>query len=131
MPTPSIGNVWYILTFIDDIMHYTKMFAIPHKSDAFAKFVEFRTFHKKQTGKAIKALRTDGEGEYVNAEMAAYLKTNGILHETTIPYIPQQNGVAERFNRTLIESTRAIMHSASIPDNLWAEIAATATYLRN
>ena len=63
--------------------------------------------------------------------MRNYLTANGIRHELTTPYTPQQNGVAERYNRTLQETIRALMLSTGIPQNLWAEVAATATYLRN
>jgi len=63
--------------------------------------------------------------------MKECLAANGIRHETTVAYTPEQNGVAERYNRTLLECVRVIMTSADIPQELWAEIAATAAYLRN
>jgi hypothetical protein len=86
---------------------------------------------EKQTGRSIKSLRTDGGGEYVNKDMRQYLTDNGIRHETTVSYTPEQNGVSERYNRTLLECVRAIMISANIPNGLWAEVATTAAYLRN
>src|SRR5215469_2398712 len=63
--------------------------------------------------------------------MHEYLISNGIRHETSAAYTPQQNGVAERYNRTLLETVRSIMQSAGIPDKLWAEISDTAAYLIN
>ena len=94
-------------------------------------FVDYKAFHKKQTGKSLKILRSNGGGEYVNKEMSKFFTKYGIHHEMTTADTPEQNGVAERFNQTLLESVRAMIHSADIPKELWAELADTAAYLRN
>ena len=80
---------------------------------------------EKQVGLPIKCPRSDGGGEYINADVRDYLTANGIRHETTTPHTPQQNGVAERYNRTLLETVRALMISVGITDKLLAEISAT------
>src|SRR5271163_673564 len=132
MPTPSVRGTKYILTFIDDATRFVTVYAILNKSDTFEHFIKFRTFTEKQTGKSIKILHSDGGGEYVNTDMRKYLSIYGIHHKTTTAETPEQNGVAERYNRTLFESIQAMMHAAeSIPEPLWAELAATAAYLRN
>jgi len=131
MPTLSIGGSRYILTFIDDKTRFSKIYCLKQKSETFTRFVEYKTFHEKQTGKSLKILRSDGGGEYINFDMHEYFTRNGIHHETTTADTPEQNGVAERYNRTLLESLRAMMHSANVPEKLWAELAASAVYLRN
>lgn len=73
------------------------------KSEVFEKFKTFKTMVELQTGCKIKALRSDNGGEYLSNEFNKYLETNGIKRQLTVPYTPQQNGVAERANRTLVE----------------------------
>lgn len=70
------------------------------------------------------------ESSYTPAEFTAYLK-KGVRHEFTVPKTPQQNGVAERMNRTLIEAVRSMLSDANLPKKFWAETLATAVYLRN
>lgn len=89
------------------------------------------TGSNSEKGKFIKILHSDGGGEYVNTDLREYFTVHGIHHETTTAEAPEQNGVAERYNRTLLESLRAMMHYAGVPEPLWAELAATAAYLRN
>src|SRR5947209_17401543 len=107
------------------------MYFIKNKSDTFDQFVKYKLLLKNQSGKKLKILRSDRGGKYLNADMHNYLAENGIHHETTTADTPQQNGVAERFNRTLIESVRALIHASAIPKNLWAEISSTAAYIWN
>ena len=76
-------------------------------------------------------MRTDNGGEYTSAEFHNYLKKEGIRHERTIPKSPDQNGVAERMNRTLVESVRSILADTNISHMVWAEALSTAVYLRN
>jgi len=131
MQTQSISGARYLLTFIDDATRYVTVYSIANKSDTFNQFVDHLTLVENQSGKSLKILRSDGGGEYINSEMRNYLAEKGIRHETTVAETPQQNGVAERYNRTILESIRAIKLSANVPDELWAELAITAAYLRN
>ena len=94
------------------------------------KFKEFKAEVEKQLSRKIKRLRTDGGGEYKKA-FGGYLKKKGIIHETTAPYSPDQNGVSERANRTIMDRTRAILAETGFPKILWMEIAATIVYLKN
>ena len=76
-------------------------------------------------------LRSDNGGEYITGEFESYLKLKGIHHELTVPHTPEQNGVAERMNRTLIESARSMLAHAGLPHCYWAEAVSTAAYLKN
>ena len=84
-----------------------------------------------QTGNKLQSVRTDRGAEYLNAQLEGFFKKKGVKHETTAPYTPQQNGAAERFNRTLMERVRAMLFDAQQPKDMWAEAAVTATYIRN
>ena len=70
-------------------------------------------------------------GESTCQEFEEYLKLKGIRHELTIAHTPEQNGVAERMNRTLMESARAMIAHAGLSNEYWAEAVATAVYLKN
>jgi len=77
------------------------------------------------------SLRSDNGREYRNADFEHLLKSEGIKHQTSVPYTPQQNGVAERANRTLVEMARCMITESSSPEFLWSEAISAATYLRN
>jgi hypothetical protein len=85
-----------------------------------------------QSGKKLKAVETDWESEYLNGEMAAALfGEKGVVHQSTARYSPEQNGVAERLNRVLMERARAMLIELGLPDEMWAEAVVTANYIRN
>ncbi|GBN44324.1 Retrovirus-related Pol polyprotein from transposon TNT 1-94, partial [Araneus ventricosus] len=86
---------------------------------------------RNKFGRTLKVLRSDNGGEYIGKEIEDFLKEQGIVHQLTVPYSPQQNGVSERKNRTLIEMTRCLLSEANLPQRFWAEAAMTATYLQN
>ena len=86
---------------------------------------------EKSSGRKIKTLRSDNGGEYTSTEFTSFLTKEGIKHELTIPHTPQQNGVAERLNRTLIEGVRTMLADSKLPHRFWAEALSTAVYLRN
>lgn len=130
-PTTYGGASYYVL-FTDDFTRMTHIYPLRKKSsgDVLERFKEYRPEVEKQTGKEIKRLRTDGGGEY-EKWMGDHLKGSGIIHETTAPYSPDQNGVAERANRTIMERVKAIIAEAKLDKRLWMEIADTVVYLKN
>ena len=131
MHTHSIGGAKYFVTFIDDYTRCCAVYFMKHKSEVFDKFKEFEATTTNEVGKAIGTLRTDNGGEYLSTEFQNYLKVKGIRHELTVPHSPQQNGVAERMNRTLVESARSMIAHAGVSNIFWAEAISTAAYVRN
>ena len=129
--TKSLGGAEYVLTFTDDATRYVWVYFLKRKSEVFSRFLEWKTMVERMSGRQLKALRSDNGGEYTSGQFVEYLKSEGIRHELTVPKTPQQNGVAERLNRTLIEMTRAMLSGSNLPQNLWAETLSTAVYLRN
>lgn len=93
---PSIGGCRYMLLFKDDYSHYRKVFFLKHKDEVYDKFAEFLAHCKNQIGKNVKILRTDNGKEFINYRMRDLLIRNGIQHQTTVPYNPEQNGHAAR-----------------------------------
>src|SRR5579862_2096253 len=128
----SIGGANAYVTFTDDAtgMEYLAPIMDRSAKELLRLFMEYKALVENQTGHKIKRLRTDGGGEYKGA-LGKYLKENGIIHETTAPYSPDQNGVSERSNRTIMERTKAILAESNLPKILWMEIAATVVYLKN
>lgn len=129
-PTTKAGNK-YIFVLIDDHSRYMWTVLLKNKSDAFSKFKNFRKLVEHETKKRIQTFRTDRGGEFVSREFNAYCEEAGIKRHLTAPYSPQQNGVVERRNRTLMEMTRSIMKHMSIPNYLWGEATRHSTYLIN
>ena len=129
--TSSLGGGRYFLTFIDDNTRYVWMYILKSKSQVFEKFVEWKALVETSSGRKLKTLRSDNGGEYTSTEFTAYLKKEGVRHELTVPKTPQQNGIAERTNRTLVESVRSMLSDAKLPKKFWAEALSTAVYLRN
>ena len=130
-PTTYGGTTYYLL-FTDDFTRMTHIYPLKRKTSSaiLAKFKEYRPEVEKQSGRQIKRLRTDGGGEY-EKWMGAHLKGSGIIHETTAPYSPDQNGVAERANRTIMERVKAIIAEFKLDKKLWMELAETIVYLKN
>ena len=129
--TSSLGGGHYFLTLIDDNTRHVWMYILLSKDKVFEKFVEWKSLVENQSGRKLKTLRTDNGGEYTSNEFVSYLKKEGIRHEYTVPKTPQQNGVAERMNRTLVEAVLSMLLDAKLPKCFWAEALATAVYLRN
>ena len=128
MQTESIGGHKYFVTFVDDFSRCCAVYFMKHKSEVLEKFQEFEAVTTNECGQRIGKLRSDNGGEYLSNECHVYTKSKGIHHEFTIPHSPEQNGIAERMNRTLVESARSMIAHA---DGYWAEAVATAAYVRN
>ena len=121
-----------MLLFVDDATRMKFACGLKTKTskEVLDRFKEFKEMVELETGKKIKIIRTDGGGEY-EKWVAKYLKECGIKHEVTAPYSPEQNGVAERANRTILERTKAILADTELPKKLWMEIASTVVHLKN
>ncbi len=104
-----MGGAEYFLTFVDDKTRYVWVYPLKKKNDVFEKFKLWKTMAEKSSGCVLKTLRTDNGGEFISAQFGRYLCSEGIRHELTIPRTPQQNGVAERLNRTLLEKVRPML----------------------
>ena len=102
-----------------------------HKSETFDKFKEYRVLVEKQLGKVVKTLRSDRGGEYLSGEFEDFLREEGIVSQFTAPGTPQQNGVPERRNRTLLDMVRSMMSYASLPDSFWGYAIQTAAHILN
>ncbi|BBH05042.1 HXXXD-type acyl-transferase family protein [Prunus dulcis] len=100
---PTISGFKWFMTFIDDCTRMTWVFPLKQKSEVTAKFKLFYQYVATQFDKKITTLRSDNGGEYVNHDLHTFLSQHGIVHQTTCAYTPQQNGVAERKNRHLLE----------------------------
>ena len=125
----SLGGARYYVSFIDDSTSYRYVYFIKHKIDAVECFITLDKLLRNKFDRRIKTLRTDNGKEYVNEKLTSYLKKQGITHERTAPYTPEQNGKAERENRTIVECARTMLNSADSPRSLWAEAVNTSVYL--
>ncbi|KAL4272302.1 hypothetical protein GQ457_13G009650 [Hibiscus cannabinus] len=131
MKTQSFGGSRYFLLFTDECSRMSWVYFLQFKSETFENFKKFKALVEKQTGRCIKALRTDRGGEFVSQEFNNLCDEHGLRRELTAPYTPEQNGVAERKNRTVVEMARSMLRAKGLPNQLWAEAVATAVYLLN
>lgn len=127
----SLSESEYFLTFVDDRTRYVWVYPLKHKSDVFGKFCEWKSMAESSFGKKLKVLRSDNGGEYTSAEFKDYLRKEGIRNQLTVPKCPEQNGVAEHLNRTLMEMVRSMLSVFKLPQTFWAEALNTAVYIRN
>ena len=100
----------YYVIFVDDYSRRCWIFFMQKKSEKFSKFCEFKALVEKESWKQVKALRSDNGGEYISNEFKDFYSKEGIRRELIVPHNPQQNGVTERKNRTIVGATRAMLH---------------------
>ncbi|GJV06608.1 putative ribonuclease H-like domain-containing protein [Tanacetum coccineum] len=131
MRVQSINGKKYILVIVDDYTRFTWVKFLRSKDET----PEFVTNFLKQIqvglNKTVRFIRTDNGTEFVNQVMSKYYEGVGIFHQKSVPRTPQQNGVVERRNRTLVEAARTMMIFSKAPMFLWAEAVATACYTQN
>jgi hypothetical protein len=139
----SVSDVWgpantegparerYFYSFTDAKSEYSVIYFSHTKDSVLDRFKEYAALVETQTGHQLKRLRSDGGGEYINAPFRAFCAEKGIIMESTAPYSPAQNGIAERLNRTLLEHARAMIFAKQAPKTLWPEAVAYACYIKN
>lgn len=131
MEEKSLGGARYYVTFIDDYSRKVFVYFMHSKSQVLEKFREFKKLVENQLNMTIKALRSDNGKEYVNEEFDKLCKEFGIKRQFTVPYSPEQNGMSERMNRTLVERAKCLLIDAKLPKKFWAEAVSTAAYVIN
>ena len=131
MQTASHAGHRYFVSFIDDCTRRTWIVPLAQKSGTLSAFKAFQSTVEKQTGRVIRTLRSDNGGEYESREFTEHLQRSGIVHQRSAPYTPQQNGVAERSNRSIVEIARTLLHHAKLSYEFWPEAVATAVYIKN
>jgi hypothetical protein len=131
LPTQSHSGFRYFATFIDDKSRKVSVVGMREKSDLARHLKAFVARVELETGQKVRILRSDGGGEYIGKQVNQFLVEKGITHEITTPDTPQQNGVAERMNRTLLDKVRAILTDATLPDSYWFDALEHAALLRN
>jgi hypothetical protein len=131
MRDKSGGGALYVMTFVDDHSRMSHIYFLRRKSDAFLTFQRYHVYVERITGRKLKRLHSDNGGEYSSKEFNDYLQQHGIEHKFTTAYSPQENGVAERLNRTLLNATRTMLVGANLPISFWAEAMNTANFLHN
>lgn len=131
MEVKTYNGYRYFVTFTDDYTHFTLAYLMARKSEVIEKFQEFKALVEGHFGRSISKLRCDNGGEYIGNEFKDFCKENGIQMIFTVPYTPQQNGVSERINRTLMEKVRAMLHGSGMPKEMWGEALHCAVYITN
>lgn len=127
----SNGGKHYFITFIDDYSRKTWTYFLQEKSEAFSVFKSFKSFVEKQAGYPIKVFRTDRGGEFNSHEFANFCETQGIQRQLTAAYTPQQNGVSERKNRTILNMVRSILTMSGVPKSFWPEAVNWSVHILN
>jgi len=131
MRTTSNGGAKYFMTMIDDYSRWGDVIFLRSKDEAPNKLIQFIERVERQTGIKVKQVQSDNGKEYRNQTLDSYFAKKGIQRRLSTPHTPQQNGVAERRNRTLVDSARAMLMQSNLPKSFWAEAISTANYIRN
>ncbi|CAL9020481.1 unnamed protein product [Prunus brigantina] len=131
MKTESLSGNRYFLLFTDDYTRMSWVYFIRNKSSALECFMKFKAMTELQSGFKIKSLRSDRGGEFLSGEYNRFCEESGIQRQLTVAYSPQQNGVAERKNRIVVEMAKSMLHEKGVPYEFWAEAINTTVYLLN
>ncbi|KAJ9561493.1 hypothetical protein OSB04_006653 [Centaurea solstitialis] len=119
------------LVLVDEFSMFTWLEFLRAKSDAADRIIAFIKRIQVLLGRRVKKLRSDNETEFRNAKLQSFLEDVGISHNFSAVRTPQQNGVVERKNRTLVEAARSMMAHSGVPQSFWAEAVSTACYTQN
>ncbi|GJV33834.1 retrovirus-related pol polyprotein from transposon TNT 1-94 [Tanacetum coccineum] len=131
MRVQTINGKKYILVIVDDYSRFTWVKFLRSKDETPAVVIKFLKQIQVGLNKTVRYVRTDNGTEFVNKDLTDYYERVGIFHQKTVPRTPQQNGVVERRNRTLVEAARTMLIFSKAPMFLWAEAVATACYTQN
>ncbi|KAH9651061.1 hypothetical protein KPL70_026606 [Citrus sinensis] len=128
---PSLSGGRYFMSLIDDYSRKVWIYILKTKDQALEKFKVCKSLVENQSGFKLKCLRTDNGLEFCSKVFEEYCQKHGIKRHKTVRFTPQQNGLAERMNRTLVDKTRCMLINSKLPRSFWAEAVNTASYLVN
>jgi transposase InsO family protein len=129
-PIPSLSGCKYYAIFVDDYSRFTWLYPILNKSEVYQCFVTFKLLVENQFDTKIKQFQSDNGGEYTSIQFKQYLSQNGVFHRLTCPHTSQQNGIAERKHRHILEVGLTLLAQSGL-SKFWAESFLTTTYLIN
>ena len=127
----TLSKKRYFVSFIDDKTRWATVKLLATRDELFTVFNSYLAEEENQLGAKLKRLHSDNAKEYKTAEFKALFNKKGVKATYTAPYTPEQNGVSERFNRTVINKVRAMLISSGLPKALWGEAILAATYIYN
>ncbi|GJU46587.1 retrovirus-related pol polyprotein from transposon TNT 1-94 [Tanacetum coccineum] len=131
MRVASINGKKYILVIVDDYSRYTWTLFLPSKDETPEVLKYFLMMIQRNLQALVISVRTDRGTEFLNKTLNEFFKEEGIEHKTSTPQTPEQNGVVERQNRTLVKAARTMLSASKLPLFFWAEAIATACYTQN
>ena len=127
----TIGGRRYYFLLVDDFTWLMWVYFLKEKSEAFHIFKILKNLAESESGEKLKCFRTDRGGEFNSEEFENFCDMNEIKRQLTAPYSPQQNGVVERKNRTIMSCVRSMLKEKNLPLELWAEAVNTCVYVLN
>nr|GEX89338.1 retrovirus-related Pol polyprotein from transposon TNT 1-94 [Tanacetum cinerariifolium] len=127
----SINGKKYVLVIVDDYSRYTWTHFLRAKDETPEVLIDFLRLVQRGLHAQVRIVRTDKGTEFLNKTLHAYFTSEGILHQTSISRTPEQNGVVERQNRTLVEAARTMLSAAKVPLFFWAEAIATSCFTQH
>jgi transposase InsO family protein len=130
-PVPSISGCKYYIIFVDDFTRYTWLYPLHFKSDAYHCFVKFKMLVENQFSCKIKQLQSDGGGEYTSNLFLSFLSNNGIQHRKSCPHTSQQNGLAKRKLRHILETGLTILAHSGLSNRYWVDAFLTSVFIIN
>jgi hypothetical protein len=126
---PTRGGKSFFLLIVDDHNRYMWIDLMATKDQALMYFKKFRAAVELESGNRLKAFRSDRGGEFNSGAFSSFCHEHGIKRNTTTPYTPQQNGVVERRNQTVVEMAWCLLKSMHVPAQFWGEAVQVAVYL--
>ncbi|WVZ80684.1 LOW QUALITY PROTEIN: hypothetical protein U9M48_028141 [Paspalum notatum var. saurae] len=127
----SVGAKWYVLVIVDDFSHWSWVHFMERKDEAYEFVHDLVLRLRNESGHTMRALRSDNGSEFKNDPFKALCHSQGLEHQFSSRYVPQQNGVVERKNRTLVQIARTMLDEHRTPRKFWAEAINTACYVSN
>lgn len=127
----SFEGYRYFVTFLDDFTHFSAIYCIRTKDEVLEKFKHYFSMVRSKFNQSIHTLRCDNGGEYSSRAFQNFCQENGVIIDYTVPYTPEQNGKAERLNRSIVEKARSMLNDSGVEKKLWCEAVCTAVYIIN